>query len=146
MLKLLSIISLLALTSACSSLKFPFAYQLVIQQGNYVEQQMIDQLEVGMTRRQVKFVMGSPLIEDSFNADRWDYYYTVKRGEDQFTRKLFTVYFDGDKLARWDGDLRQINNNADGTQEEEKTESEGDIKPEDEDYMNQGTGKKKEES
>lgn len=137
MLKIVSVISLLLLASACSSLKFPFAYQLVVQQGNYVEQDMIDKLEVGMTRRQVKFVMGSPLIEDTFNADRWDYFYTVKRGEDELTRKLFTVYFEKDKLARWDGDLKQINNNADGTEEKAK-----DVKPDDEDYMKEGSGDK----
>jgi len=136
-LKIVSVISLLLLASACSSLKFPFAYQLVVQQGNYVEQDMIDKLEVGMTRRQVKFVMGSPLIEDTFNADRWDYFYTVKRGEDELTRKLFTVYFEKDKLARWDGDLKQINNNADGTEEKAK-----DVKPDDEDYMKEGSGDK----
>lgn len=141
MVKIISIISLLVLLSGCSSLKFPFAYQLVVQQGNYVEQDMINKLEVGMTRRQVKFVMGSPLIEDTFNADRWDYFYTVKRGDDQFTRKLFTVYFEGDTLVRWDGDLKQIDVNADGTEETTK-----DIKPEDEDYMNEGSGDKARES
>lgn len=138
MVKLVSNISLLvsiALLNGCSSLKFPFAYQLVVQQGNYVEQDMIDKLEVGMTRRQVKFVMGSPLIEDTFNAERWDYFYTVKRGDEQFTRKLFTVYFEGDKLVRWDGDLKQIDVNADGTEETNK-----DIRPDDEGYMKEGTG------
>lgn len=138
MLKIISIISLLLLATACSSLKFPFAYELVVQQGNYVEQDMINKLEVGMTRRQVKFVMGSPLIEDTFNPDRWDYFYTVKRGEDQLTRKLFTVYFEKDKLASWDGDLKQIDKNADGTDEEKQ-----DIKPDDEEYMNEGTGDSK---
>lgn len=122
--------------SGCSTLKFPFAYQLVVQQGNYVEQDMINKLEVGMTRRQVKFVMGSPLIEDTFNADRWDYFYTVKRGEEQFTRKLFTVYFEGDNLVRWDGDLKQIDVNADGAEDSK------DIRPDDEDYMKEGSGDK----
>lgn len=138
MVRLVSNISLLvsiALLSGCSSLKFPFAYQLVVQQGNYVEQDMIDKLEVGMTRRQVKFVMGSPLIEDTFNAERWDYFYTVKRGDEEFTRKLFTVYFEGDKLVRWDGDLKQIDVNADGTEDSSK-----DIRPDDEGYMKEGTG------
>lgn len=139
MLKKISIISLLLLVTACSSLKFPFAYQVVVQQGNYVERDMISKLEVGMTRRQVKFVMGSPLIEDTFNPDRWDYYYTVKRGEDQLTRKLFTVYFEGDKLARWGGDLKQINKNADGT-EEDSEQDDGEINPDDEKYMKQGSG------
>lgn len=141
MLKKICVISLLvalmAALGGCSSLKFPFAYQLVVQQGNYVEKDMIDKLEVGMTRRQVKFVMGSPLIEDTFNADRWDYYYTVKRGEERFTRKLFTVHFENDKLARWGGDLTQLDKNADGSEEESEQK---DIKPEDEDYMKEGSG------
>lgn len=125
--------------SACSSLRFPWAYQLVVQQGNYVEQNMIDSLEVGMTRRQVKFVMGSPLIEDTFNADRWDYFYEVKRGEDQLTRKLFTVYFEADKLARWDGELTQIAENADGS-DETPAEKARDIAPDSEEYIHEGTG------
>jgi len=97
---------------------------------------MIESLEVGMTRRQVKFVMGSPLIEDTFNADRWDYFYTVKRGEAELTRKLFSVHFKDDKLASWGGDLKQIANNADGTQEEEESK---DVAPEDDEFMDHGT-------
>ena len=137
MLKFICISSLVFAISACSTLRFPWAYQLVVQQGNYVEQDMIDSLEVGMTRRQVKFVMGSPLIEDTFNADRWDYYYTVKRGEDQLTYKLFTVLFEDDKLASWSGDLSQISNNADGSEETE--EEAKDVRPEDDEFMDQGT-------
>lgn len=92
-------------TFACSSLRFPGVYRLRIAQGNYIEQKMIDQLEVGMTKRQVRFVMGTPLVEDTFNPDRWDYYFNVRLDEKTLREYHFAVFFDEkDTLVRWDGD------------------------------------------
>ena len=90
---------------ACSSLKFPGVYRLRVLQGNYIEQEMVDQLEKGMTRDQVRFVMGTPLIEDTFSPDRWDYFFNVRRGDDTLREFHFSVFFDEqDLLARWEGD------------------------------------------
>ncbi len=88
----------------CSSLRFPGVYRLVVLQGNYLEQDMVDQLEVGMNRRQVRYVMGTPLISDTFNPDRWDYYFNIRRGEQELSEYHFTVFFEGDKLAHWEGE------------------------------------------
>lgn len=89
----------------CSSLRFPGVYRIAVMQGNYIEQEMIDQIEVGMTRRQVSYVMGTPLVEDPFNPQRWDYYFDLRKDNKLLRDYHFTVFFDdNDKLARWEGD------------------------------------------
>ena len=66
----------------CSTLQFPGVYKIPIEQGNVITQDMVDQLKPGMSREQVEFIMGSPLIRDSFNAERWDYLYSIQRGNE----------------------------------------------------------------
>lgn len=90
--------------AGCSSFKFPGVYRVVIQQGNYIEEKMVEQLEVGMNKRQVRYIMGTPLIQDTFNTNRWDYYYTTKRGDKTYKEHHFSVFFEGDKLIHWEGD------------------------------------------
>ena len=93
-------VGLLAL-AGCS---FPGVYKIDIQQGNVVTQDMIDQLRPGMTRPQVRFIMGNPLLADTFHADRWDYVFTIRRqGVEPQSRRL-TVFFKGDVLDRFEGD------------------------------------------
>ena len=83
----------LVLLSGCSgSLSFLSAYRINIEQGNIVTPEMIEQLQPGMTRRQVRFVMGTPLIEDTFNTDRWDYRYFLRNGN-KTLRKASCRYF-----------------------------------------------------
>lgn len=101
--KITLVLTLAACFAACSTLKFPWAYKVTVVQGNYIEHEMVDQLKVGMTKRQVRYVMGSPLVEDTFNPDRWDYYYSVKRGDKILKEQHFTVYFENDQLTRWEG-------------------------------------------
>ena len=91
--------------SGCGFVGFPGVYRIGIEQGNVVTQEMVDQLKPGMTRRQVRFVLGTPLIEDSFNGDRWDYRYVFSRGDQQILDNRLTVYFEGDTLARFDSKL-----------------------------------------
>jgi outer membrane protein assembly factor BamE len=95
---------LVAMTAACSPFSFP--YQIDIQQGNVVNQEMLSQLRPGMTKRQVKFIMGTPLLIDTFHADRWDYYYSIKPGGKPREQRQITLYFSGDQLARIEGDIR----------------------------------------
>ncbi len=94
---------ILAAISACSSLEFPWAYKVNIPQGNYIEHEMVEQLKVGMSKRQVRYVMGSPLVEDTFNTDRWDYYFSVRKGNKMLKEQHFTVHFEDEKLTRWEG-------------------------------------------
>ena len=65
--KLISVVILLLITVGCSYAKFPSVYKINIQQGNIVTQEMVDQLKPGMTERQVRYIMGNPLIEDTFS-------------------------------------------------------------------------------
>jgi outer membrane protein assembly factor BamE len=79
-------------------------YRIDIQQGNYLSQDMVDQLKPGMTREQVRFVLGTPLVADIFHADRWDYvFYLDRPGKPRETRKL-SVFFEQNRLARVTGD------------------------------------------
>ena len=105
----LSIIFLLLLPAACmrsdGDLKLPGVYRIDIQQGNIIDQDMIDQLKPGMERHQVKFIMGTPTIIDPFHPDRWDYIYTYTHGASQRQQRHLTIYFENGKLAYLDGDV-----------------------------------------
>ena len=61
-----------------SNIGFPGVYRINVEQGNVVTEEMVDQLRPGLNRRQVRYIMGTPLIEDSFHEDRWDYRYTLR--------------------------------------------------------------------
>ena len=77
------------------------AYRMDIQQGNIIEQEAIDQVREGMTRSQVQFLLGTPMISDPFHADRWDYpYYFVRGRRGEPSRRWFIVYFENDRVAR----------------------------------------------
>jgi outer membrane protein assembly factor BamE len=73
------------LLSAC----FPGVYKLDIPQGNILEEEKIDQLKMGMTKRQVRYLLGTPLMIDSFNQDRWVYYYSYKRYKLRDSQEIF---------------------------------------------------------
>tara|TARA_X000001036_G_scaffold336749_1_gene315705 strand:+ start:609 stop:1046 length:438 start_codon:yes stop_codon:yes gene_type:complete len=91
--------------SGCSLSRFPGVYRINIEQGNILTQEMIDQLEPGMTQRQVKFILGTPLLRDSLNQNRWDYRYLLRIGNETLKESLVTIYFDGDNLSNIEGDL-----------------------------------------
>ena len=78
-------------------------FRIDIQQGNLLEESAIDQVAVGMTRSQVQFLLGSPMIADSFHENRWDYTYYFKQGRSQETeRRWFIVYFEADRVVNLD--------------------------------------------
>ncbi|WP_051710161.1 outer membrane protein assembly factor BamE [Andreprevotia chitinilytica] len=87
--------------SACSWLT---PYKLDIPQGNEVTADQVEQLKAGMSRSQVRFVLGTPLLEDPFHANRWDYIYSDARSGKLKEKKTFTVFFEGDKAVRWQGE------------------------------------------
>ena len=77
-----------------------------IQQGNFVTQEMIAQLKPGMTRDQVRFALGTPLVADMFHADRWDYVYAREpMGGGPVTQRRFALFFEDSKLMRIEGDV-----------------------------------------
>lgn len=81
-------------------------HRITIQQGNVITQQMVDKLRPGMTRSQVKFVLGNAIVEDSFEADRWDYYYSVQVAGGDVIRRKLQLYFIDDRLSYFEGDFR----------------------------------------
>lgn len=83
---------------------YSITYKIDIQQGVVVTQEMADQLKTGMTRDQVRFVLGTPILTDPFHADRWDYPFRFQPGRGRIEERRFTVYFDGDRLTRYNGD------------------------------------------
>ncbi len=95
----------LASISACSFVGFPGVYRINVEQGNIIDQEKVDKLKIGMSRRQVRFILGTPMIEDSFNTDRWDYTHTIRNGKKSILDQNLTVYFEQDKLSRIEGDF-----------------------------------------
>lgn len=91
----------LALLAGCSSWGFPGVYRINVEQGNIVTMEMLDQLKPGMTRRQVRYVLGTPLIEDPFHTDRWEYMYMIRNGQNTLAERRLTVFFEGDKLIHF---------------------------------------------
>jgi outer membrane protein assembly factor BamE len=78
-------------------------YRINIQQGNFLDQKAVDQVKDGMTRSQVRYLLGTPMVADSFNKERWDYIYYLKKGRSRHVdSRRVTVYFDGDKVANLD--------------------------------------------
>jgi outer membrane protein assembly factor BamE len=94
---------LLAFIAGCA--EFPGVYKIDIEQGNVISQEMVDQLRPGMTKRQVRFIMGTPLIPDPFHQERWDYIYSMQPGGKKRDQQRLTIHFDGeDRLASLEGD------------------------------------------
>ncbi len=100
--------TLRSLKAACAIVAAAFAlqgcvYRMNIQQGNFLEPRAVEQLQVGMTRSQVRYLLGTPMVPDAFDRDRWDYLYYLKKGRlhapDQ---RHLIVYFQDDKVSRYD--------------------------------------------
>ena len=91
----------LFLLSAC----FVVPHKIDVQQGNFVDQEMMSKLKLDMTRAQVLFVLGTPLVTDAFHPDRWDYVYLTGKAGDVDRRRGITVVFSENRLVRIDGDV-----------------------------------------
>ncbi len=103
--KLLIIVLLLPGCSYVPAIPTLAPYKIDIQQGNYVTQDMVAKLKPGMSRSQVRFALGTPLVADPFHADRWDYVYMLHKKGDLVEQRLVTVLFKGDQLERIEGDV-----------------------------------------
>lgn len=103
----LSFVASLALVSCSTVLNnLPGVYRLEVQQGNIVDQSMVDQLRPSMSKRQVLYIMGSPMVVDVFHQNRWDYIYSDQpSGEDRVQKKI-SLFFRNDQLSGIQGDFR----------------------------------------
>ncbi|WFP51163.1 outer membrane protein assembly factor BamE [Methylomonas sp. EFPC3] len=94
--------------SACSTIlnNLPGVYTLDIEQGNIIDQSMVNQLRPNMTKRQVLYIMGSPMLTDAFHERRWDYLYSEQPGGENRMQKRISLFFEGDNLIGVQGDFR----------------------------------------
>jgi outer membrane protein assembly factor BamE len=90
---------------ACGFVGFPGVYKIDVEQGNIVTPEMVGQLKPGMSRRQVRFILGTPLLEDPFDQSRWDYLYVKRNGQTVLSESRLMVVFDGDNLMKYETDL-----------------------------------------
>ena len=94
----------LLMCAACSSYSLK-PYKMDIQQGNVVTSKMMLQLRPGMNKSQVRFIMGTPLIQDSFHRDRWDYFYQMRKDGKVIEQRRVILEFEGEALKRVRGDV-----------------------------------------
>jgi outer membrane protein assembly factor BamE len=91
-------LTIIAATAAAAAI-CGCVYRPTIQQGNLLQLDEIEQVKVGMTRSQVRYILGTPMVSDPFQPDRWDYVYTLQQGRNErIDRAHFVVLFDGDKV------------------------------------------------
>lgn len=93
------------LLAACSVTEKLTPYKIDIQQGNVVTQEMVAKLKPGMTKAQVRFILGTPLITDAFHAHRWDYVYRYQKAGKLTEERKLALFFDRELLQRVEGDV-----------------------------------------
>jgi outer membrane protein assembly factor BamE len=111
LLLLLTGTTLLGGCGAASSYIFPGVYKIDIAQGNIITQKQVDQLRPGLNKRQVTFILGTPMVRDTFDQNRWDYLYSYQHGGGERVQEHLTVFFKDDKLVRIEGDFQQTPEN-----------------------------------
>ena len=114
MMRFILIFISLCLLCACSrsydgGFNVPLLHKIDIQQGNVVDQEMLDQLKPGMDKKQVKFIMGTPVLIDPFHNERWEYIYSFQEGGTVREQRHITLHFENDKLAFISGDIEISN-------------------------------------
>jgi len=107
------IIGMIFLLGACSlwpdSLT-PQVFRIDVQQGNVIDNSMLSNLHPGMTKRQVRFALGTPVIVDVFHQDRWDYIYSLEPGGDTRRQARISLFFKDELLIRAEGDIQPEGN------------------------------------
>jgi len=96
------LVPLVFLLASCSALT---PYKIDVQQGNAITQEMVAKLKPGMSKSQVRFILGTPLLTDAFHADRWDYVFVDEKAGKLKERRKVAVLFKGDVLERVEGDV-----------------------------------------
>ncbi len=107
-----ALLLIISLTACNSTLRFPGVYKLDIPQGNIITQEQVDQLRPGLTKRQVNFILGTPIIQDTFNQNRWDYVYSFQPGGGERVQERITIFFDdAGEMTHFEGDFTQTPEN-----------------------------------
>lgn len=109
----------LALAAILTSCALPRVYKVTVQQGNVITQQMVDNLKPGMTREQVAYVMGEPVIKNPFDQDRWDYVYTLRVPGVVNDHMKMSLFFTDGLLSHFVGDLAPSDQQTDAPDQEQ---------------------------
>ena len=124
---LILLIALVALLAGCSNLRFPGVYRIDIPQGNFVTQDMLDQLAAGMSEEQVQYVLGAPTLRDPFTPDTWFYLMTYQPGKGDRVTQDIVVYFENGVFARYEGEVNR-NFNRTAAKRDKDLETQADIR------------------
>lgn len=100
----IKLVLLSTLLASCSYLSSPVLspYKMDIRQGNYITPEMREKLKLGMSKSQVRYVLGTPMVSDAFHGNRWDYIYSLEQRGEVVEKQRLTLYFEGDRLVRID--------------------------------------------
>jgi len=90
--------------STRSALNTVTPYKVEVVQGNFVSKEQVEQLKPGLTRQQVREILGTSLLSDVFHGNRWDYVFTIRRQGVEAQQRRLTVFFNGELLERFEGD------------------------------------------
>jgi outer membrane protein assembly factor BamE len=99
---LLSVVLAVSLLAGCG---WPRVHKVIVQQGNVITQEMIDKLKPGMTRTQVAYIMGEPVVRNTFNDDRWDYVYSLENPGFYEVSSTMSLFFENERLSYFTGNL-----------------------------------------
>ena len=105
---LVGLVCICFVSASCSHLRFPAAFKIDVAQGNILEVDKVEQLQPGMTQRQVIYLLGSPVMKDPFQPNTWNYVYQFSRGGQVSHRYRLELRFEGTILRAIEGDIDQI--------------------------------------
>ncbi len=97
-------LALLVATVGCSSSRWGFPYKVSVQQGNWITKDQVSLLRPGMTRDQVRYALGTPMLASALHSDRWDYPYFYRAGNGKVEERTLTILFNGAQLESWRGE------------------------------------------
>ena len=100
----LALALVLAAATGCSSNRWGFPYKTSVQQGNWITKDQVTLLRPGMSREQVRFALGTPMLVSALHANRWDYPYYYRANNGKIEERTLTVFFNGSALETWRGD------------------------------------------
>ncbi len=100
-----SVVTLLLALSLLGGCGWPRVHKVIVQQGNVITQEMIDKLKPGMTRTQVAYIMGEPVVRNTFNDTRWDYVYSLENPGQYEVNSTVSLFFENERLSHFVGDL-----------------------------------------
>ena len=118
--KAVPVVAMILLIMGCSTFRFPGVHRITVQQGNVISQTMIDKLRPGMTKSQIRFILGNAVVDDSLDRDQWDYVYTIQVDGGEVLRRILILHFREERLSYFEGDFLPSENAELTTTEEDQ--------------------------